>query len=99
MEAFVRFAFCALALLVAVAEATVALAQAPNAACASAVDANISPNAGPYMKDLNMREPMAGQMKRDDMMLGDVAKSAAQKEKCMSEVMKLEERMIDRRKQ
>ena len=49
------------------------------------------------MKDMNMRETMSGQMKKDDMMMGDVAKSAARKEKCMDDVMKLDEKTMDGR--
>ena len=50
------------------------------------------------MKDMKMREPMPGQMKKDGMMMGDVAKSAAEKEKCMEGVMKSDEKTMDERK-
>ena len=49
------------------------------------------------MKDMKMRDPMPGQMKKDGMMMGDVAKSAAQKEKCMDDVMKSDEKTMDGR--
>jgi hypothetical protein len=55
-------------------------------------------DAGPHMKDLAMQDPMPGRMKRDDMMMGDVSRSAAQKEKCMKEKLKLEEKIMDEKK-
>lgn len=93
-----RFSCCTVGLLVALAGTTAALAQTASEECGSAIEAAMPPNGGPYMKDINMREPMSGQMKRDDMMIGDVAQSAAQKEKCLSDVMKLEEKAMDARK-
>ena len=98
MEAAVRIAFWALPLLFAVAGTPPALAQAGGEECGAATDPKMPPDAGPYMRDLNMQEPMRSQMKRDDMMIGDVARAAAQKDKCMSGVMKLEEKTMDGRK-
>ena len=94
-----RFSCCTVGLLVAFAGTTAASAQIVSEECGSAAEATMPPNAGPYMTDMNMRDPMSGQMKRDDMLMGDVAKSATQKEKCMSDPLKLEEKMMDGRKQ
>jgi hypothetical protein len=85
-------------LLVALAGITPVSSQTAGEKCSPGSEAAMPPNAGPYMKNMNMREPMSGQMKRDDMMTGDVAKSAAQKWKCMSDVMKLDEKTMDARK-
>jgi hypothetical protein len=74
-------------------------AQAEEAATGCDQQAAAMPaDAGPHMKDLAMQDPMPGEMKRDDMMMGDVAKSAAQKEKCMKEKLKLEEKSMDEKK-
>jgi hypothetical protein len=94
-----RFSCCTVGLLVAFAGTTAASAQTVSEECGSATEATMPPNAGPYMTDMNTRDPMSGQMKRDDMLMGDVAKSATQKEKCMSDPLKLEEKMMDGRKQ
>jgi hypothetical protein len=94
-----RFSCCTVGLLVAFAGTTAASAQTASEECGSATEATMPPNAGPYMTDMNTRDPMSGQMKRDDMLMGDVAKSATQKEKCMSDPLKLEEKMMDGRKQ
>lgn len=85
-----RFSCCTAGLLVAFAGTTAASAQTASEECGSATEATMPPNAGPYMTDMNMRDPMSGQMKRDDMLMGDVAKSATQKEKCMRDPLKLE---------
>ena len=73
-------------------------AQTARDDCAAATTAPMPPSAGPFMKDMKMREPMPGQMKKDGMMMGDVAKSAAEKEKCMEGVMKFDEKTMDERK-
>ena len=75
-----------------------ASAQSVRADCEAVTKMPMPPTAGPYLKDMNMREPMAGQMKKDDMMMGEVAKSAAQKDKCMEGVMKSDEKTMDERK-
>ena len=93
-----RVSYCALALTFAFAAACAALAEAASAECGPATAAKMPPDAGPYMPGLKMNEPMPGQMKRDDMIVGDVAKSAEQKQKCMDEAMKLEEERMDGRK-
>ena len=73
-------------------------AQTARDDCAAATTAPMPPSAGPFMKDMKMREPMPSQMKKDGMMMGDVAKSAAEKEKCMEGVMKSDEKTMDERK-
>ena len=87
-----------LTLLFAALACSSASAQPARADCEAVTNMPMPPTAGPYMKDMNMREPMPGQMKKDDMMMGDVAKSAAQKEKCMDDVMKTDEKTMDERK-
>ena len=94
-----RLSLCALATLVAFAAISPVAAQAPSEVCGPTADATTPPNAGSYMTGMNMAVPMSGQMKRDDMTMGQVAQSAAQKEKCMSDALKLEERTMDGRKQ
>ena len=74
------------------------LAQTARDDCAAATNAAMPPPAGPFTEDMKMRELMAGQMIKDGMMMGDVAKSAAQKEKCMEGVMKSDEKTMDERK-
>lgn len=93
-----RLSSFVLALLTALAGTSPALPQAASESCDPAADTTMPPDAGPYMPDLQMQAPMPGQMKRDAMMVGDVAKSAEQKRKCMDEAMKLEEKVMDDRK-
>lgn len=80
-----RLSAGALTLLTTLAATSPVMSQAERDACAPAAAAAMPPDAGPYMPDIKMDEPMPGQMKRDDMMVGDVAKSAEQKRKCMDE--------------
>lgn len=94
-----RIWFWVVASLVAVAATSPALARVASDGCRSTVDATMPPNAGPYMPHLKMREPMPGRMKRDDMMIGDVAKSAVQRKECMRHVKTREEKIMDKRKQ
>ena len=92
-----RVSALSLNLLFAALACSPASAQPARSDCGAVKDAPMPPAAGPYMKDMNMREPMSGQMKKDDMTIGDVAKSAAQKEKCMDDVMKSDEKTMDGR--
>ena len=62
------------------------------------IGATMPPNTGLYMVDMNKAALMPGQMKRDNTTMGQVAQSAAQKEKCMSDELKQEERAMDGRK-
>ena len=98
MEAAVRFSALGLNLLFVALVCSPAWAQSARTDCGAVTDVPMPTTAGPYMKDMNMRDPMPGQMKKDDMMIGDVAKSAAQKEKCMDDVMKSDEKSMDERK-
>ena len=91
------FVCSTLAFLLASPAAVPTSAETASRGCEPVTEPSMPPDAGPYMKSLNMRAPMAGQMKRDGMMMGDVTKMAAQKDKCMSEIMTSEERRIDGR--
>ena len=98
MEMRMRLSFCGLASLAALAGTSPAVAQVSGAACGPALHATTPPGPRPYMADMNMAAPMPGEMTRSDTMSGQVAQSAAQKEKCMSDALKLEERTMDERK-
>lgn len=91
-----RRSLCILATMVAFADISPVVAQAPSTTCAAV--ATMSPNTGLYMADMNKAAPMPGQMMRENMTMGQVAQSAAQKEKCMSEELRQEERAMDGRK-
>ena len=97
MEDAVRVFALGMSLLFIALACSPSWAQPARADCEAVTNMPMPPTAGPYMKDMNMREPMPGQMKKDDMIIGDVAKSAAQKEKCMDDVMKADEKMMDGR--
>ena len=98
MEAAVRISVLIVALSLTALACPPSSAQTARDDCAASTTAEMPPSARPFMKDMNMREPMPGQMKKDGMMMGDVAKSAAQKEKCMDDAMKSDEKTMDERK-
>ena len=93
-----RLLFCGLAIFAALARTSPAVAQVSGEACGPALHATTSPGLRPYMAGMNMAASMPGEMTRSEMMLAQVAQSAAQKEKCMSDALKLEERTMDERK-
>jgi hypothetical protein len=72
-----------------------ASAKSAVAACESSTKPTMPPNAGPYMQDMPMNAPMASGMKKEGMVLGDVAEMARQQEKCLDEIMKADELKMD----
>jgi hypothetical protein len=96
-EPALRCSRFALALLFALAGTMPASAQSAVASCEFSTKPTMPPNAGPYMQDMPMNAPMVSQMKKEGMVLGDVAEMAKQQAECMDKIMKSEERMMDQR--
>ena len=96
-EPALRCSRFALALLFALAGMMPASAKSAVAACEVSTKPTMPPNAGPYMQDMPMNAPMATGMKKEGMVLGDVAEMAKQQAECMKEIMKSEEQTIDQR--
>ena len=93
-----RLLFCGPAFLATLAGTSPAVGQVSGEACGPALHVATPPDPRPYMAGMNMAAPVPGEMARDDTISGQVAQSAAQKEKCMSDALKLEERTMDERK-
>jgi hypothetical protein len=91
-----RVAFSGLAVAVALAGTSPAVGQVSGEPCGPTLPA--APSPGPGRADVNMAAPMPGEMTRGGTTSGQVAQSAAQKEKCMSDALRLEERTMDARK-
>jgi hypothetical protein len=66
------------ALLLVLAGTMPASAKSAVAACESSTEPTMPPNAGPYMQEMPMNAPMATQMKKKGMVLGNVAEMARQ---------------------
>ena len=49
----------------------------------------------PYMSKMRMHEPMPGEMRKPGMIKEDVAKAAMQKGRCMNDVLKSEQSIMD----
>jgi hypothetical protein len=98
MEKRMRLLFCGLATMAALAGTSPAVGQVPGEACGPALHTATPPGPRPYMTGMDMTAPMPGEMARGDTMSGQVAQSAAQKEKCMSDALEREERTMDERK-
>lgn len=93
-----RGSLCALALAGSIAAASAAVAASPDVDCPPAAAATIAPDAGPYMKNLRMHEPMPGEMKKDGMMKDEVMKGAMRKDRCMQDALSKEQLQMDETK-
>ena len=72
-----------------------ASAEAAAQDCTPASQDEMPVSAGAHMKSMDLLAPMSGQMMKDGMVMGDVARNAVKKERCMNEAIKSEEKSMD----
>ena len=63
--------------------------------CTPASQDEMPGSAGAHMTSMDLHAPMSGHMMKDGMVMGDVARNAAKKERCMNEAIKSEEKSMD----
>ena len=63
--------------------------------CTPASKDEMPGSAGAHMKSMDLHAAMSGQMKKDGMVMGDVARNAAKQKRCMNEAIKAEEKSMD----